>query len=111
MENKFRAFDKFNEDMFYSGERLSKFFQQVERLIKGGNHVEVTQYMGLTDRNGKELFIGDIYTKWEGEEPEVAEDILSIGYQHGECTLLEGENGFEIVGNIYQSPELIEESK
>lgn len=127
-ENKFRAFDKFNEDMFFSGERLSKFFQQVERLIKGGNHVVVTQYTGLKDKNENPIYESDLIKNERGriarvdfnkycacfdavfvsDDPEYYNPSKDRAY--GFQSNMWGGH-VEVIGNIYQSPELLEESK
>lgn len=78
-------------------------------LIEQTFKLELMQYTGLKDKNGKEFYIGDIYKRWSDDEPEVAEDILSIGYERGECFLIEDQ--FEIIGNIYENPELLEEKE
>lgn len=107
-ENKFRAWDKFNEDMFFSGESLSQFFKKVERLIKGGNCVEVTQYTGLKDKKRKPIYESDII-KWGGNIETVSYDSDYACFTTETSMLCSV--SMEVIGNIYQSPELLEESK
>ena len=80
--------------------------------------IELMQYTGLHDKNGKEIYEGDI-VEWAGYKMEVfwGEDI-GIGY--GFCWRPCGDNtdyhesmtGFideyEVIGNIYDNPELLE---
>lgn len=64
--------------------------------------VHFMQYTGLKDKNGTELYSGDIYIKWG--KAEVC-DFESAMYEKMECTLTDGD--FEIIGNIHQNPELL----
>ena len=94
----------------------------------------VGQYIGLNDIHGKETYKGDILThesypfQDEGNYNYHAvvrwfDDSAQFGYEmwlankdrrgisHGICEGFESENGrveFEIIGNIYDNPELIE---
>ncbi|QHZ59878.1 YopX-like protein [Alteromonas phage vB_AmeM_PT11-V22] len=63
----------------------------------------VMQYTGLKDKNGVELYEGDLYLHW-GDI--VRADYHSVIYDNMQYTLLDGD--FEIIGNTYENPELLE---
>ena len=62
----------------------------------------VGQYTGLTDKNGKKIFEGDILKSAWGYKGAV--DFEDILYAKGECLFNEE---CEIIGNIHDNPELL----
>ena len=83
---------------------------------------EVMQYTGLKDKNGKEIYEGDIFldiTSPYGKECVVIFELGSFGFkQHGYFRSFYGcnkrwnaqtkESKIEIIGNIYENPELLD---
>ena len=123
---KFRAWDKLNNEMsvveqinFYRGEFESIGYGVSS--LREADKIELMQSTGLKDKNGKEIFEGDIVDykgreaviKWHGSyasfiyrfvdglQERVSDwDPLFLACYH-----------FEILGNIYENPELLEDSK
>lgn len=87
----------------------------------------VRQYTGLTDKNGKKIFEGDIVKEWsswwrtheriEVETYEVVcRHLCALGLvrktSYGEkSTSLNRSSTVEVIGNIHDNPELLEEDK
>lgn len=81
--------------------------------------LELMQSTGLVDKNGKEIFEGDIVkmSKDVYSEPTYYEVVRHRGgayrlesKQHG-CELWLRHTDCEVVGNIYENPELLEDIK
>ena len=80
----------------------------------------VGQYTGLTDKNGKKIFEGDIVERlWLGEkhiyriyyDNDIASFIGTDIYSERFTTFDYDACEFEVIGNIYDNPELLELSK
>jgi uncharacterized phage protein (TIGR01671 family) len=113
-EIKFRAWDKTNKKMVYGNIGFIQYendftvgaFDSFGYPIQNKN-VELMQYTGLKDKNGKEIYEGDI-VRWFFME----ERVSPIEYHKwffqpkgwGNIDLSET----EVIGNIYENPELLE---
>lgn len=80
------------------------------------DEIELMQSTGLKDKNGKEIFVGDIVKMAKDfySEPAYYEVIRHRGgayrlesNQHG-CELWLRHTNCEVIGNIYENPELLE---
>jgi uncharacterized phage protein (TIGR01671 family) len=131
-ENKYRAWDAFNAEMFpkkINDDLLVRFFTEVNKRRNGGNHVEVMQYTGLNDKNGKEIYFDcDIFRfkwmitptdadeligimTWSDEDMRAEVDIYPVNNAGGYVCLSYIGNGqmfdFEVLGNKFENPDLL----
>jgi len=64
----------------------------------------IMQYTGLKDKNGIEIYEGDIVKYWDGSTESVTWN--NCGFWSGWGTL----GISEVIGNIYENPELLDEN-
>ncbi len=122
-EIKFRAWDKLENVMWFNGFSVSAYgnihFYEPSREYCGYSNLDwiLMQYTGLKDKNGKEIYEGDICRMtWDGHEIIAPMIFNQEKAQFG----LDAEVDFEspayikdvptppeIIGNIYENPELI----
>ena len=110
-EIKFRAWD--GETMLYmnDGEHIADFFNHIhikENIF--GKDVTYEQYTGLKDKNGKEIYEGDVITGWTMAKEIVSYDernarFLPVWLQLWNDDIRDAKT--EILGNIYENPELV----
>lgn len=97
-EIKFRAF--YDGRMRYDVQRGDTLGDTFADVLKAD--VPVMQYTGLHDCNGKEIYEGDIVDCRGGCIETVRWDKFSV------CFLPNITNVTEIIGNIYENPELLQ---
>lgn len=125
MKPKFRVWDKLDKEI-YEAEEIHWFRGELDFIGDGitfkrdADEVELMQSTGLHDKNGKEVFVGDIIKCTRGCPHEVYIEKEYAGTFIGgmPAVYLKGLNvGYawtgaeEIIGNIYENPELLEEKK
>ena len=123
-ELKFRAWDKDSQKMCVVGQ-IQWLGEDIDHVLRDRSrgwtndyisNYELMQYTGLKDKNGKEIYEGDIgetyssgFMRW-GRSPKGV-----VIYENGKFTIRECEWGMNgtpwgavtIIGNIYENPELI----
>ena len=137
MKLKFRAWDKLNNEM-YVVEQINLNRGEFESIgygitfLRGADEVILMQSTGLKDKNGKEIFEGDVvsrnsgmpsvveFGKWIYEE-DFGYKIKNIGFylnsSYDDDEFFQAmdyediRKNYEVIGNIYENPELLEEIK
>lgn len=119
---KYRAWDKTTSKLhvvngIYCDNKKIHYIDDNRVRFVGFDNVIIMQSTGLFDRNGKEIFEGDIVkmSKDVYSEPTYYEVVRHRGgayrlesKQHG-CELWLRHTDCDVVGNIYENPELLED--
>jgi hypothetical protein len=77
---------------------------------QNGQNTPQMQFTGLKDKNGKEIYEGDIveFRRAYTNKSELMPFKEVVGFEGGRFTNLPwGEEKVEIIGNIYETPELL----
>ena len=115
-EIKFRVWDNDLEIMSYSDAEIFITFSddgicigyEIDDEI---DDYELMQYIGLKDKNGKEIYEGDIVKLFEYKVINnivLPEEIVTINDIRKGCDTLRPSQYMEVIGNIYENPELLE---
>jgi uncharacterized phage protein (TIGR01671 family) len=126
----FRAWNPYNKKMYYGVERAAHmncgdwfedchgFSSIIDRVEVGFDfdtnrptykQCEIMQYTGLKDKNGKKIFEGDVLKNiiYDSCNGRLKEEISKVEYEEN-YFLMPACGEIEIIGNIYENPELKE---
>lgn len=116
-EIKFRAWnkkDKVMVDVAAMNFGPSGFWSLIEDAddaeLQLADSYELMQYTGLKDKNGREIYEGDVVKNEYGKVMEVQYDPRSAAFGVGDYyfgTIGSGKT-LEVIGNIFDNPELLE---
>ncbi|MDE2104288.1 MAG: hypothetical protein KGL39_44030 [Patescibacteria group bacterium] len=112
---KFRAWDKVQHEMSDPFDLLEAMSRpkgiSVNDIGRAASHLVFMRYTGLHDRNGKEIYEGDIigrYHEWATKPVEFKEVKWHLSLNHNGWNIGSGKPmSYEVLGNIYESPELL----
>lgn len=118
-EIKFRAWDTENKCFHQNMDGVGGYYYNFGVSTDDDVFV-LQQYTGLKDRNGKEIYEGDIIASFNKDNQKVfigvVEYRMASFWINGrainmlyaaDCNLLVGIDKKEIIGNIYENPELL----
>lgn len=121
-EIKFRAWvlsdkEMWNVETLYIEDEYVKLFRDSiygETKSLSNNHTELMQFTGLSDKNGKEIYEGDIVNF---DRDRFSDGLLGVISFYESAfrvnkhipifNLCNHDENTEVIGNIYQNPELI----
>ncbi len=121
MDIKFRAWHRFNEEMLPN--ESQSYEGQVFQWLREGQDIEVMQFAGLKDKNGVEIYFGDLIKNQRGRIAKVVWNKFTASFDSefigddGSANDYEDKSyGFhnadwkyevEVIGNIYQNNGMI----
>ncbi len=77
------------------------------------NNIVIEQYTGLKDKNGKEIYEGDIIGWEDSDESGIIKLQEIVEFQQGAYQTMScqwGISEFEVIGDIHENPEMLKET-
>ena len=114
-EIKFRAYKQTKDGAYgmFSWQEIKKEWVPdgsfVYDMLEGDEGWTVMQYTGLKDKNGKEIYYGDIVTWGERYLVGDKEEIIKVVEFSGQMIFPANLGRTEIIGNIYEHPNLLKQ--
>jgi uncharacterized phage protein (TIGR01671 family) len=113
-EMKFRAWDK-NKNIMVHVADGGPWSESLGFLMDSFEDEDLMQFTGLHDKNGKEIYEGDVLSSWDDD---AGDENLSVQFDNGQWWWGDGNGNslplFDldmgtatVIGNIYENPELI----
>jgi hypothetical protein len=104
-EIKFRVWDGFNVHydwlVNFKDKGINYILSDIQEVAG-----DLMQYTGLKDKNGKEIYSGDILFN-EVKNGVVQWSDKYMGLMSSEIHKMDGEGVYEVIGNIYENPDLL----
>jgi uncharacterized phage protein (TIGR01671 family) len=119
---KFRMWCREAKKFFYEPEQVLECLKQQQMGVYPHEELTFQQFTGLLDKNGKEIYEGDILRSEEDLEKDCMRDDVTTYIKYSTVTFANGyftqdeenpfflcinPNWFEVVGNILENPELL----
>ena len=93
----------------------AKYLHYAVMPYKDDNFI-IEQYTGLKDKNGKEIYIGDVVSEHHGDiigeivqKPSGEYRIAWLGIYGGDSSLYDHRSLCDVIGNIHETPGLLVE--
>ena len=108
-EIRFRYWCPEHKEMIISTGKINSVIEVLEHYCDDG---ALMQFTGLTDKNGKDIYEGDIFIHHDHLDPKpmcvIEWDKDEVCFQPSIGLMSESNEWFEVIGNIYENPELLE---